>query len=146
MMLACLTQIVVLLRQLLFTQAQSAAARVSLLCLGWQTVIDATMCLIHIVYCLMLQPVFTAFAMVAFFKLLIFCVIQMKYMVIIMQARNNTENNNSWESLRRRMALLHFRFYTSLVVCMVGFWHICQRNRIVAFLLAYSFWLKIAGQ
>ena len=78
MMLTCLTQIVVLLRQLLHTQAQSAATRVSLISIGWQTVLDAILCISHIFLCLVMQPLFTAFASVAFFKLLIFCVIEMK--------------------------------------------------------------------
>lgn len=78
MMLTCLTQIVLLLRQLLHSQSQSAATRVSLLCIGWQTVLDALLCLVHIYLSLAMQPLFTAFASVAFFKLLIFCVIEMK--------------------------------------------------------------------
>ena len=80
MMLVCLAQIMILLRQLLHSQAQSTAVRVSLLCIGWQTVADALVCLAHIYLSLAMQPLFTAFASVAFFKLLIFCVIEMKYM------------------------------------------------------------------
>jgi hypothetical protein len=52
MMLTCLGQIVVLLRQLLHTQAQSAASNVSLICVGWQTVLDAILCIAHIFLCL----------------------------------------------------------------------------------------------
>jgi hypothetical protein len=78
MMLVCLAQILVLLRQLLHSQSTSAATRVSLLCVGWQTVLDALLCLAHIYLSLAMQPLFTAFASVAFFKLLIFCVIEMK--------------------------------------------------------------------
>jgi hypothetical protein len=78
MMIVCLTQILILLRQLLHSQSQSVATRVSLLCIGWQTVIDALSCLVHIYLSLAMQPLFTAFASVAFFKLLIFCIIEMK--------------------------------------------------------------------
>ena len=72
-----LAQIVVLLRQLLHSQAQSAATRVSMVCVGWQTVIDGLLCLGHIYLSLALNNLFTPFASVAFFKLLIFCVIEM---------------------------------------------------------------------
>jgi hypothetical protein len=78
MMLVCLVQILVLLRQLLHTQSNSAAVRVSLMCVGHQTVLDALLCLAHIYLSLAVQQLFTAFATVAFFKLLIFCVIEMK--------------------------------------------------------------------
>ena len=77
MMLVCLAQIVVLLRQLLHSQSQSAATRVSLVCVGWQTVIGGLLCLGDIYLSLAMNNLFTPFASVAFFKLLIFCVIEM---------------------------------------------------------------------
>lgn len=141
MMLACLTQIVLLLRQLLHTQAQSAAVKVSMICIGWQGILDAMLCVGHILLCMMMQPVFTAFAMVAFFKLLIFCVIEMKYMVIIMQARINADNNYSAEDLRRRVASLHLRFYCVLIVVLVMFWTLIQTHRVICLLALYSFWV-----
>lgn len=141
MMLACLSQIVLLLRQLLHTQAQSAATRVSMICVGWQAVLDAMQCVGHILLCMMMQPVFTAFAMVAFFKLLIFCVIEMKYMVIIMQARINADRNYSAEDLRRKIASLHARFYCALFIVLILFWTFIQNHRTLCLLALYSFWV-----
>jgi hypothetical protein len=142
MMLTCLTQIVVLLRQLLHTQAQSAATRVSLLSIGWQTVLDALLCLAHVYLSLAMQPLFTAFASVAFFKLLIFCVIEMKYMAIIIQARNSTNGaQSSMEILRRQVAMLHVRFYVALVSAFVAFFYAGQKYRTLYVLLLYSFWV-----
>jgi len=141
MMLTCLLQIVVLLRQLLHTQAQSAASNVSLFCVGWQTVLDAILCIAHIFLCLVMQPLFTAFASVAFFKLLIFCVIEMKYMALIIQARNNADNpNHTQDDLRRQITLLHLRFYMALMVSIVCFWY-AQQHRTLFILLLYSFWV-----
>ncbi|KAL7490117.1 hypothetical protein ACHAW6_015836 [Cyclotella cf. meneghiniana] len=142
MMLTCLMQIVVLLRQLLHTQAQSAASNVSLVCIGWQTVLDAILCIAHIFLCLVMQPLFTAFASVAFFKLLIFCVIEMKYMTLIIQARNNTNNPaQSQDDIRRQITLLHLRFYAALMVAIMSFWYIGQTQRTAYILLLYSFWV-----
>jgi hypothetical protein len=141
MMLTCLTQIVLLLRQLLHTQAQSAAVRVSLLCIGWQTVIDALLCLVHIYLSLAIQPLFSAFASVAFFKLLIFCVIEMKYMAIIIQARNSQNGGNTIELLRRQIAMLHLRFYVALLACCLGFFYSGESYRTLYMLLLYSFWI-----
>jgi hypothetical protein len=142
MMLTCLMQIVVLLRQLLHTQAQSAASNVSLVCIGWQTVLDAILCIAHIFLCLVMQPLFTAFASVAFFKLLIFCVIEMKYMTLIIQARNNTNNPaQSQDDVRRQITLLHLRFYAALMVAIMSFWYIGQTQRTAYILLLYSFWV-----
>jgi transmembrane E3 ubiquitin-protein ligase len=142
MMLTCLAQIIVLLRQLLHTQHHSTATRVSLLCIGWHTVVDALLCLGHIYLSLAMQPLFTAFASVAFFKLLIFCVIEMKYMAIILQARNNANGaTNTSEMLRRQVATLHVRFYFSLLIAFFAFFYAGQKFRTFYMLALYSFWV-----
>jgi len=142
MMLTCLTQIVILLRQLLHTQSQSVASNVSLMCIGWQTVLDAILCISHIFLCLVMQPLFTAFASVAFFKLLIFCVIEMKYMAIIIQARNNANNTGiSQEEMRRQITLLHMKFYGALMSAILAFWYFGQTHRKLYVLVLYSFWV-----
>ena len=61
MMVACLAQTVFLLKQLIYSQPQSAAVRVSLLSVGWHTLLDALLCVEHVFLCLLLQPVSTAF-------------------------------------------------------------------------------------
>jgi len=141
MMLVCLTQIMILLRQLLHSQAQSAATRVSLLTIGWQTMIDALICLTHIYFSLVMQPLFTAFASVAFFKLLIFCVIEMKYMAIIIQARNNNNGGQSTEVLRRQIAMLHLRFYGALFGTLFLMYYFFDDFRAFFMLVLYSFWV-----
>lgn len=142
MMIACLTQIVVLLRQLLHTQAHSVASNVSLLCIGWQTVLDAMLCISHIFLCLVLQPLFTAFASVAFFKLLIFCIIEMKYMAIIIQARNSVNNTGATqEQLRQQITLLHLKFYASLMLAIMLFWYVGQSYKTLYAMALYSFWV-----
>ncbi|EED94445.1 hypothetical protein THAPSDRAFT_261916, partial [Thalassiosira pseudonana CCMP1335] len=101
------------------------ASNVSLMCIGWQTVLDAILCIAHIFLCLVMQPLFTAFASVAFFKLLIFCVIEMKYMALIIQARNNTNNpGHTQDDLRRQITMLHFRFYAAMffILVLYSFW------------------------
>jgi hypothetical protein len=141
MMLVCLTQILLLLRQLLHSQSQSAATRVSILCIGWQTIIDALSCLAHIYLSLAVQPLFTAFASVAFFKLLIFCVIEMKYMAIIIQARNSANGGQSTVVLRRQIAMLHLRFYVALLVIFLMMFYVTDKYRVYFMLALYSFWV-----
>jgi len=81
-------------------------------------------------------------AMVAFLKLLIFCVIEMKYMVIIMQARLNAAGNNvSTNDLRRRVTAMHFRFYVALMAAIFGLWHLRENHRTLCILVLYSFWV-----
>ena len=88
-----------------------------------------------------MQPLFTAFASVAFFKLLIFCVIEIKYMAIIIQASRNVSNGgNSIELLRRQIAMLHLRFYVALMESCLGFFY-SENYRKHYMLLRYSFWV-----
>jgi hypothetical protein len=141
-MLVCLAQIMILLRQLVHSQAQSVATRVSLLSIGWQTVIDALMCFAHIYLSLAVQKLFTAFASVAFFKLLIFCVIEMKYMAILTQARGRANGNPpSPEVLRRRIAMLHARFYLAMTGVLLLALYVNDKWRILYVLGVYSFWV-----
>jgi hypothetical protein len=89
-----------------------------------------------------MQPLFTAFASVAFFKLLIFCVIEMKYMAIIIQARNNANGGqNTTEILRRQVAMLHLRFYVALVGSFLAFFWAGSDYRTMYVLVLYSFWV-----
>jgi hypothetical protein len=111
------------------------------LCVGWQTVIDALICLAHIYFSLAMQPLFSAFASVAFFKLLIFCVIEMKYMAIIIQARNSSNGGQSTEVLRRQVAMLHLRFYVALFGSMFLMFYLFGAYRTVFMLALYSFWV-----
>jgi transmembrane E3 ubiquitin-protein ligase len=143
MMVVCLTQILLLLRQLLHSQPQSVATKVSLLCIGWQTVIDAVLCLGHIYLSLFVQPLFTAFASVAFFKLLIFCVIELKYMAIIVQARYNSAGGPTQTSdgLRRQVAMLHIRFYAILMFVLICLLYAPGSYRVCTILALYSFWV-----
>jgi len=61
MMVCCFAQTILLLKQLLHSQPQSVAVRVSLISVGWQTVLDAILCIEHILLCMLLQPISTAF-------------------------------------------------------------------------------------
>jgi len=144
MILACLAQIILLLRQLIHSQSSSQAARVSLLCIGWQTIIDAILCIGHCMLCLMVPPVSTAFAMVSLFKFMMFYVIEMKYMVIIVQARNNAEGNQpSASEARRRLAVLQFRFFTAFLSAIIAIWYLAlgQGRKKLCFMVMYSFWI-----
>ena len=65
---------------------------------------------------------FHILAMVAFTKLLMFCVIEMKYMVMIMQTRLNAAGTNlSTDELRKREAAMHSRFYFILSSVLLDF-------------------------
>jgi hypothetical protein len=63
----------------------------------------------------------------------------MKYMAMILHARNSSDNNAV--SNRRRVGWLQFFFYSSLIVGIIVFTLIMKENLILSLLLLYSFWL-----
>ena len=82
--------------------------------------------------------------MVALFKFLLFYVIEMKYMVMIMEARSSAAGlSNSASDVRRRLAALQFRFFTALFFSIVAVWYLVlgQYRRKLVFMIMYSFWV-----
>lgn len=142
MFIACLAQAVFLLRQMIYSQPQSSAIRVSIVCIGWQTALDALLCLEHLWLCFYIQPVATAFAMVAFLKAMIFMAIEMKYCVMIMKARMESRRTNvTQDEIRQQTARLYFKFYAVLVSSTFLLYNVGVRHLTSSILLSYSFWL-----
>ena len=123
MMLVCLMQILLLLQQLLRhwqqhrpLSSQQQQQQVSIVCIAWQAILDALLCLGHFYFCMALPPLFfTAFASVAFSKFLMCCVIEMKYVSLILQARNAAQGGHATDALKQ-VGLFLVRFYIVLVV------------------------------
>jgi hypothetical protein len=139
--LVCLVQIVCLFRQLNFTETPAAAARVSLLCIGWQAVLDAIVCVVHLLLCAFLPQLFTAFASVAFFKLIIFIVVEMRYIVVISHSRDPQRFfQGGINQLRQEWALIHLRFYAVLFMSLVMLFFFQNFVDVLVF-LAYSYWV-----
>lgn len=139
--LVCLVQIVCLFRQLHYTETPASAARVSLLCIGWQAVLDAIVCVVHLLLCAFLPQLFTAFASVAFFKLIIFIVVEMRYIVVISHSRDPQRFfQGGINQLRQEWALVHLRFYAVLFFSLVLLFFF-QSYIDFLVLVAYSYWI-----
>lgn len=139
--LVCVLQIALLFRQLYFSRTQAAASRVSLLCIGQQAILDALLCIAHLLLCAVLQPLFAAFASIAFFKLVIFSIFEIRYMFIIHQSRDSqSAAATSFNGLRRQLAALHARFYAVLFLLLFLVYFLAQYLEVLVFVL-YSFWV-----
>jgi transmembrane E3 ubiquitin-protein ligase len=151
-----MTEIYFLLRQLQITNTQATAAKVSLLTIGQQAILDSYLCLghltvgivaqvrvsffslfVHVGYIVShcaheilsadFQNVFTAFASVAFVKLIIFSVFEMRYLLIIWKARRPQGFADGWLTLRRELTTLYSRFYLSLLGGLAIFYNFSVR-------------------
>lgn len=118
-----MAEIYFLLRQLQTTNTQATASKVSLLTIGHQAILDSYLCLGHLTVGIVAQNVFTAFASVAFVKLIIFSVFEMRYLLIIWKARRPQGFTEGWLILRRELTTLYSRFYLSLLVGLAVFYN-----------------------
>lgn len=127
MTLIAMGEIYFLLRQLQISNTQATAAKVSLLTIGQQAIVDSYLCLGHLTVGIVAQNVFAAFASVAFVKLIIFSVFEMRYLLIIWKARRPQGFADGWLTLRRELTTLYSRFYLSLLAGLCVFYNFSVR-------------------
>ena len=114
---------------------------VSIICIAWQTLLDALWCLGHVYLSLSLPFVlFPAFASVAFFQFLICCVIEMKYVSIILQARSAVIGLQPTDALQQ-VAMFLIRFYILLVLVFCILLHYGRDYYPFWVLFLHSFWV-----
>ena len=80
-------QIGLLLRQLHHSQSGSVTPKVSILMLAMMAMFDALSTVFHVSLSILIQDLFSAFLTIVFFSVLIFAVLELKYMAIIMTGR-----------------------------------------------------------
>ncbi|KAE9014065.1 hypothetical protein PR003_g15893 [Phytophthora rubi] len=135
-----MAEIYFLLRQLQISSTQATAAKVSLLTIGQQAIVDSYLCLGHLTVGIVAQNVFAAFASVAFVKLIIFSVFEMRYLLIIWKARRPQGFSEGWLTLRRELTTLYSRFYLSLLAGLCIFYNFSNHLPVLVF-ICYSFWV-----
>ncbi|KAF1323726.1 Zinc ion binding protein, partial [Globisporangium splendens] len=129
MTLIAMGEIYFLLRQLQVSNTQATAAKVSLLTIGQQAIVDSYLCLGHLTVGIVAQNVFAAFASVAFVKLIIFSVFEMRYLLIIWKARRPQGFSEGWLTLRRELTTLYSRFYLSLLAGLCFFYNFSYESK-----------------
>lgn len=138
----CFVQVGFLLVQLRHAQPQAVAVKVSVLCICAQALLDAMVCIGHLLLSAALPTVFFShFMWIAVLKLLIFCVFEMRAVVAVYQARYAQEvSTQGWSGLRRRLATLHIGFYSVLFAILFLTFTLRSRPVLLIFLL-YSCWV-----
>ncbi|RDY10324.1 Tul1 [Mucuna pruriens] len=83
------------------------AAKVSILMIGQQAIVDAYLCLIHLTAGILVESLFNAFATAAFFKFVVFSIFEMRYLLAIWKANRPLSNGEGWETMRRELSVLY---------------------------------------
>lgn len=138
----CFSQCFFLVTQMIASSNPAAAARVSILSISAMAVLDAAICILHLLLSSSVSgSSFYFFLWISFLKLIVFCILEMRFVISIYQARySQAMTENGWAGLRNHLATLHARFYGALflVVLLVDWYY--TRPVILVFLL-YSFWV-----
>ncbi|KAJ8470064.1 hypothetical protein OPV22_024407 [Ensete ventricosum] len=108
-------QVLLLLRQMEHSNTQSGAAKVSIIMIGQQAIMDAYLCLLHLTAGILVESLFNAFATAAFFKFVVFSIFEMRYLLAIWKASRPMNNGEGWETMRRELSVLYSRFYGILL-------------------------------
>ncbi|XP_024018197.1 transmembrane E3 ubiquitin-protein ligase 1 isoform X3 [Morus notabilis] len=133
-------QVLLLIRQMEHSNTQSGAAKVSILMIGQQAIMDAYLCLIHLTAGILVESLFNAFATAAFFKFVVFSIFEMRYLLAIWKANRPMNNGEGWETMRRELSVLYSRFYGILlggILIMYEFHNFLKP----ILLLMYFFWI-----
>ncbi|KAK9832712.1 hypothetical protein WJX81_003010 [Elliptochloris bilobata] len=131
-------QVVLLIRQMEATATQAAVAKVSLLTVGQQAIMDAYLCLLHLTTGITVEPLFNAFATAAFFEFVTFAIFEMRYLLSIWRARRGS-SLDAWAA-QRELSLLYVRFYGALLGGIFVTYQLRRWVKLVVFAL-HSFWL-----
>lgn len=133
-------QILLLIKQMEATNTQSAIAKVSLLTIGAQAVMDSYLCLIHLTAGIVIESVFNPYATASFFKFVLFSIFEMRYLLLIFKARNPETFAAGWRAVRRKLGQLYIRFYTVIFTGFVVVYYFHGMFYLGLFML-YSIWI-----
>jgi len=117
--LLTILQIRCFLVQMRYTEEGPSAAKVSILCIAMQAMMDAYDSFLHLCLGLSAQYMFNTIAVVSLFKFILFSLLEARYLLTIWRARRSEAFNQGWEAVRRELSWLYSRFYGVLVIGMV---------------------------
>jgi hypothetical protein len=133
-------EVLLLIRQMEHSNTQSGAAKVSILMIGQQAIMDAYLCLLHLTAGILVESLFNAFATAAFFKFVVFSIFEMRYLLAIWKASRPLNNGEGWEAMRRELSVLYSRFYGILLGGILVMYEFHRFLRLIL-LVMHSFWI-----
>lgn len=133
-------QVLLLIRQMEHSNTQSGAAKVSIVMIGQQAIMDAYLCLLHLTAGILVESLFNAFATAAFFKFVVFSIFEMRYLLAVWKASRPLNNGEGWEAMRRELSVLYSRFYGILLGGILVMYEFHRFLRPIL-LLVHSFWI-----
>jgi len=111
------------LLQMRYTEEGPSAAKVSVICIAMQALMDAYDSFLHLCLGLSTQFMFNAIAVVALFKFIMFALLEARYMLTIWRQRRREAFDEGWDAVRRELSWLYSRFYGVLIIGLILIYH-----------------------
>lgn len=138
--LLTILQIRCYLVQMRHTDEGPSAAKVSILCIAMQAMMDAYDSFLHLCLGLSSQYMFNTIAVVSLFKFILFSLLEARYMLTIWRQRRSEAFNQGWEAVRRELSWLYSRFYGILILGMMLIYNNLDNLQYIA-LAFQAFWV-----
>ena len=90
---------------------------------GIQAVLDAVVCLSHMFVSLTSDAIFQSFSLVAFLKLVVFSIFELRIVLMIWKARRPAIFNDGFVMMRRELGKIYSRFYCSVIMGVALVYH-----------------------
>lgn len=142
MFVLCLVQVAAVVMQIRHASSPAMAAKMSIFGILAQALLDAVICMGHMMLSAALPDIFFApFMWIAIVKLVLFSAFQMRMVVNAYKARYAQEiSSEGWRGLRSRMINLHLRFYGAVIFVLMLVVSFPSSPTFIITLL-YSFWV-----
>jgi hypothetical protein len=139
--LVTLAEIVLTNKQIAFTSTAATTAKVSLVCVWWQVLLDFYLVLLHTIGGLIWDEVFQSFATASFFKMLLSLMFEVRYMLLIGKARMGESSiRDDILAQRQEIAKLYTKCFFSLMAGVILIYQLSSLKNFFVF-AAYSFWV-----
>ena len=112
----------------------------SIISIGIQGVLDAGICISHMMVAIASDSIFQSFSLLAFLKLVVFSIFELRLLLMVWKARRPTAFNEGFIVMRRELGKIYSRFYCSLILFVAFVYHMWDFSGILV-LLVYSFWV-----
>jgi len=107
------------LMQMRYTDEGPSAAKVSVVCVAMQALMDAYDSFLHLCLGFASEYMFNTIAVVTLFKFILFSLLEARYMLMIWRRRRHEAFNQGWGAVRRELSWLYSRFYGVLVIGLI---------------------------
>lgn len=105
--------------QVRHTEEAMSAAKLSLVCIAVQALMDAYDSFMHLSLTASYQYMFNTFALISLFKFVLFALLEVRYLLIIWRCRHRLIFEAGWDEVRRHLSRVYLLFYGALVVGLI---------------------------